>query len=74
MNKPGRPKKKRPTFVECGLRCTTDEKAILDEATEVEATRLGLTGSRNSFCLRAALAVARKELGRPEESSVAKEV
>jgi uncharacterized protein (DUF1778 family) len=61
MVKLGRPKSHK-TFVELGLRATTEERTLLDKATVVEAKRLGITGSRNNFCMRAAIAAAKKEL------------
>ncbi len=61
MRKVGRPKLDK-VYVELGLRATPEDRDMLDRGTAAEAARLGITESRNSFCLRAALAVAKKEL------------
>lgn len=64
MARRGRPTiANKPTYVELGLRVTTADRKLIDEAVPLEAARLGVAASRNSFCLRAALVAARKELG-----------
>lgn len=64
MAKRGRPKSTtRPTYAEMGLRGTIQERELIDRAVPIEAARLGLSPSRNSFCIRAALAAAKRELG-----------
>jgi uncharacterized protein (DUF1778 family) len=61
MKKVGRPKLDK-VYVEIGLRVTPEERAILKRGAVAEAARLGITASRNGFCLRASMAAAKKEL------------
>jgi hypothetical protein len=63
MAKAGRPKGKSPSYLELGLRATKAEYDIIQEATEKNAARRNVPVSRNNFCLRAAIAAAKKELG-----------
>lgn len=67
----GRPKGKSPSYVELGLRSTLHECELIQRATEAEAARLHVILSRNNFCLRAALAAAKRELGIEENAVVA---
>lgn len=64
--KVGRPRVGK-TYVGLGIRATPEERDLIDEAAGIEAERLGLTRSRNNFCLRAILAAAKKE--KDEESN-----
>jgi hypothetical protein len=59
----GRPKGKNPSYVEMGLRGTAQECELIQRGTVAEAARLHVVVSRNNFCLRAALAAAKRELG-----------
>jgi uncharacterized protein (DUF1778 family) len=62
MKKVGRPRGTK-TYVELGLQATPEERDLIDKGATAEAQRLGWrTKSRNNFCLRAALAAAKKEL------------
>jgi len=62
MKKVGRPRSTQ-TYVELGLQATPEERDLIDKGVTAEAERLGLRPkSRNNFCLRAALAAAKKEL------------
>lgn len=63
MAKAGRPKGKSPSYVELGLRATKAEFDLIQQATEKNAERRHVIVSRNNFCLRAAIAAAKKELG-----------
>lgn len=63
MAKAGRPKGKSPSYLELGLRATKAQYDIIQEATEKDAERRNVPISRNNFCLRAAIAAAKKELG-----------
>jgi hypothetical protein len=63
MAKAGRPKGKSPSYVELGLRATIPEFELIQQATEKNAARRHVVVSRNNFCLRAAVAAAKKELG-----------
>lgn len=63
MAKAGRPKGKSPAYVELGLRATVSELDLIQRATEQNAARRHVVVSRNNFCLRAAIAAAKKELG-----------
>lgn len=65
----GRPKGKGPKYVELGLRATDQECKLIQDATESEAKRLHVVASRNNFCLRAALAAAKRELGIVDDSN-----
>ena len=67
MKKVGRPKGKSPSYVELGLRATVDEADLIQRASEKNAARRHVIVSRNSFCLRAAIAAAKKELGVVDE-------
>lgn len=60
---PGRPKGKKNAFVELGLRATVPEFDLIQKATEKNAERLHIPVSRNNYCLRAAIAAAKQELG-----------
>lgn len=68
MPKAGRPKRVGPEYIELGLRATKPEYDLIQEATKKNAARLHVIPSRNNFCLRAALAAAKKELGIVDES------
>lgn len=68
MAKRGRPPGK-PPYVELGLRATVPEFELIQRGFEHQNDRLHLNSSRNSFCLRAALMAAKRELGIEEESS-----
>lgn len=63
MAKVGRPKGKSPSYVELGLRAIRSEYELIQQATEKNAARRHVVASRNNFCLRAAVAAAKKELG-----------
>lgn len=63
MAKAGRPKGKIPSYAELGLRATVSEAELIQQATEKDAARRNVPISRNNFCLRAAIAAAKKELG-----------
>jgi len=67
MAKAGRPKGKSPSYVELGLRATKAEYDLIQQATEKNAERRHVIASRNNFCLRAAIAAAKKELGLVDE-------
>lgn len=64
----GRPRVDK-TYVELGLRATIEERSLIDRAIEAETKRIGFSGSRNSYCLRAAVAAAKKELSLAEGGS-----
>jgi hypothetical protein len=74
MAKAGRPKGKSPSYVELGLRATKAEYDLIQQATEKNAERRHVIASRNNFCLRAAVAAAKRELGMiddvPEEDGL----
>jgi uncharacterized protein (DUF1778 family) len=70
-SKAGRPKGKSQSYVELGLRVTKAEYDLIQQATEKNAERRHVIASRNNFCLRAAVAAAKKELGLVDDLSEA---
>jgi len=68
-SKPGRPKRQTAHYVELGLRATPVEYDLIQSATEKNAARRHVIASRNNFCLRAAVAAAKKELGLVDEDA-----
>jgi len=57
-----RASKGNPDYTELGLRASTQEATLIQQASEKEAARLKIPHSRNNYCLRAVLAVAEKEM------------
>lgn len=70
----GRPRKNSPAWVHLGLRVNKDEAGLIARAVAHEAERLHLMPSQNSFCLRASVAAAKKELGIEDDVTEADEL
>ena len=57
-----RPSRLNPDYTDLSLRVLMTQADLIQSATEAEAKRLNIPVSRNSFCLRAAVAAAEAEL------------
>lgn len=59
-----RPSKSNPLYTQLDFRVLVVDADLIQDAAEAEADRLSVPVSRNTFCARAIVAAAKKELAR----------
>jgi uncharacterized protein (DUF1778 family) len=68
MPRPGRPRNEKKKFVDSTLRILKPQLKIVDRAAEIDAEKLGVPLSRNSFMVRTLVAASRKVITDAGES------
>lgn len=59
-----RPSKSNPLYTQCDFRVLIADADLIQDAADAQASRLSIPVSRNTFCVQAVVAAAKKELAR----------
>lgn len=63
------PSKRYPLYTQVDFRVLIEDADLIQDAVEAEADRLSIPISRNTFCVRAVVAAAKKELARTKDAT-----